>query len=179
MKNIVWIVALVVIGVVGYAAAGPYLTIGAIKTGIVENDAELLADNIEFPTLRQNLKEQFNIILMKSAAKEADDNPLGLLLAGLATSLVDGLVDNFVTPGALASVMEGREPPTGSTPSSRSPSTADRENLFRDARMSYDTLSTFSVWVPNDTGGETRFVLKRDGLSWKLVNIVIPMDTLD
>jgi hypothetical protein len=35
------------------------------------------------------------------------------------------------------------------------------------------------VWVPNDTGGETRFVLKRDGLSWKLVNIVIPMDTLD
>jgi hypothetical protein len=179
MKNIAWIVAVTVIGVAIYAAAGPYLTIGAIKTGIVENDAELLADNIEFPTLRQNLKEQLNSAVMRSAAKEADDNPLGVLFAGLASSLVDGLVDNFVTPSALASVMEGREPPTESTRSTRSPSTADREELFRDARMTYDSLNKFSVWVPNDAGGETRFVLKRDGLSWKLVNMVIPLDDLD
>lgn len=177
MKHIAWIVAIVVIGVVGYVAAGPYLTLGAIKTGIIENDAERLADTIEFPTLRQNLKDQLNTVVMKHAAQEADDNPLGVLFAGLASSLVDGLVDTYVTPSALASVMEGREP--GSTPTSRAPVTADREALFRDASTAYDSVSRFSVWVPNETGGETRFVLKRDGLSWKLVNIVIPTDDLD
>ena len=47
---------------------------------------------------------------------------------------------------------------------------------FQHARYRYDSLSRFSVWVPSDNGQETRFVLQRDGLSWKLVNVILPLD---
>lgn len=177
MKAAAWIGALVIVGVIAYVALGPYLTVSAIKTGIVENDAETLSDHIEFPTLRQNLKEQLRVVIMKSAATEVEDNPFGVLLAGLATTFVDGMLDSLVTPSGLESMMEGHEPSTERSSSSTSTKTTkERDDLFRDARTSYDSLSKFSVWVPNDAGGETRFVLKRSGLSWKLVNILIPID---
>lgn len=52
----------------------------------------------------------------------------------------------------------------------------DDEHLFKNARTSYDSLSSFSIWVPNDEGNEVRFVLNREGIKWKLVNIFIHTD---
>jgi hypothetical protein len=70
MKKIIWVAGVILALVVGYVAAGPYLTVSAIKTGIVENDSEKLSENIEFPTLRQNMKEQLNTKMMKNMATE-------------------------------------------------------------------------------------------------------------
>jgi len=174
MKKSIWIVGVVLVLVVGYVAAGPYLTVSAIKTGIVENDSEKLSENIDFQTLRQNMKDQLNAAMMKNAATEMKDNPFAALAVGLATKMVDGIVDSFVTPSGLASLMEGKKPNKGETGGNSS--SPKKDDLFKNARLSYDSVSKFSIWVPNDKGEEARFVLKRDGLSWKLVNIVIPMN---
>lgn len=174
MKKINWISSVVLALVVGYVAAGPYLTVYAIKTGIVENDAEKLSENIEFPTLRQNMKEQLNASMMKSTATEMKDNPFAALAVGFATKMVDGIVDSFVTPSGLSTLMEGKKPNNDGASGNDPPQKKD--DLFKNARFSYDSVSKFSIWVPNDKGEETRFVLKRDGFSWKLVNLVIPMD---
>lgn len=174
MKKVVWAVGVILALVLGYVAAGPYLTVSAIKTGIVEQDSEKLSENIEFPTLRQNLKEQFNAAMMKNAATELKDNPFAALAAGLATKMVDGIVDSFVTPSGLAAIMEGKKP--SKTVDIESATPAKKDELFKDARFSYDSTSKFSIWVPNDNGKEARFVLQREGLSWKLVNLIVPID---
>lgn len=174
MKKSIWIVGVVLVLVVGYVAAGPYLTVSAIKTGIVENDSEKLSENIDFQTLRQNMKDQLNAAMMKNAAIEMKDNPFAALAVGFATKMVDGIVDSFVTPSGLTSLMEGKKPNKGETGGNSS--SPKKDDLFKNARFSYDSVSKFSIWVPNDKGEEVRFVLKRDGLSWKLVNIVIPMN---
>ena len=70
--------------------------------------------------------------------------------------------------------MEGKKPNKGGNGSNTPP--PKKDNLFKNARFSYDSMSKFSIWVPNDKGEEARFVLKREGFSWKLVNLVIPMD---
>jgi hypothetical protein len=176
MKKNIWIAGIVLALVVGYVAAGPYLTISAIKTGIVENDSEKLSENIEFPTLRQNMKEQFNAVMMKNAVTEMEDNPFAALAAGLATQMVDGIVDSFITPSGLAALMEGEKPNEGVAISDTATPPPEKDELFKNARFSYDSMSKFSIWVPNDKGEEVRFVLKRVGFSWKLVNLVIPMD---
>lgn len=174
MKKFVWIVGAILVLVVCYVAAGPYLTVSAIKTGIAENDSEKLSENIEFPTLRQNMKEQFNAAMLKNTATEMGDNPFAVLATGFATKMVDGLVDSFVTPSGLAALMEGKKPSKSESDVKTQPQKKD--DLLKNARYSYDSMSKFSVWVPNDNGEEARFVLKRDGFSWKLVNLVIPMD---
>ncbi|MCI5218995.1 MAG: DUF2939 domain-containing protein [Candidatus Electrothrix sp. LOE2] len=174
MKKIVWVAGVVLVLIVGYVAAGPYLTVSAIKTGIVEKDSEKLSENIEFPTLRQNMKEQLNATMMKNAATELKDNPFAALAAGFATKMVDGIVDSFITPSGLAALMEGKKPSQGKN--SDNTTQPKKDDLFKNARYSYDSMSKFSIWVPNDKGGEARFVLNRGGISWKLVNLVIPMD---
>jgi hypothetical protein len=172
MKKIMWIVGIIMISVVGYVAAGPHLTVSAIKTGIVEQDLEKLSENIDFPILRQNLKEQLKTAMMKNAAAELNNNPFAALAVGFATTMVDGIVDSFVTPSGLAALMEGKNPTKiGGAGRTEHPK---KDELFKNARFSYDSVSKFSVWVPNDQGEEARFVLQRDGLSWKLVNLIIP-----
>ena len=188
MKRIAWIIGLLALLIALWIGAGPYLAVADIERGINDKDSERLAERVDFPTLRQNLKDQLKVTILKSAAKELEDNPFGALATGLATTLVDGLVDAFITPAGLASLMDGERPSVGSIPSRAESSPAqtpepepdqkqkqDRD-LFKNARHSYDSLSRFSVWVPGQDGRETRFVLQRDGLSWKLVNVILPLD---
>ncbi|GMR06065.1 MAG: DUF2939 domain-containing protein [Gammaproteobacteria bacterium] len=176
MKKSHWIiVVLLLVTGIGYAAASPMITINHIKTGIEEQDSEKLSENIDFPVLRKNMKEQFNAALMKEATSELEDNPLGALAIGFASKLVDGMVDSLVTPSGIASLMEGRKPSNDQL-SNPDTTKSNKKEIFKNARYSYDSTSKFSVWVPNDNGEEIRFVIQRTGFDWKLANIVIPMD---
>lgn len=176
MKKFVWIITIALVAVIVYVAAGPYLTIAEIETGIAEKDSEKLTENIDFPLLRQNLKEQLTAAAMKNAATELENNPLAALAAGLATTLFDGVVDSFLTPAGLASIMEGKRPSESSAKEPRDTRPPKEEGFLRNARYSYDSLSKFSIWVPNDDGQEVRFVLQRNDFSWKLVNLVLPRE---
>ncbi|MEJ2107688.1 MAG: DUF2939 domain-containing protein [Acidiferrobacteraceae bacterium] len=173
MKKVVWIAGVILVLLAGYVAAGPYLTVSAIKTGVIEQDSKKLSENIDFPKLRQNLKGQLNAAMMKNISAEEKDNPFAVLAAGLAMKMADAIVDSYVTPSGLALMMEGKEPPKEQGTETAAP--PKKDELFRNARYSYDSINQFSIWVPDDKGQETRFVLQRDGLSWKLVNLVLPI----
>jgi hypothetical protein len=147
----------------------------ALRSGLVDQDSEVLAENIDFPVLRQNLKEQFNTQMMDNAATGLKGNPLNVLAMGVATQMVDKFVDSLVTPERLAQMIEGKKR-LQNTPVSQEERTARKQKLFKNARTTYDSFSRFSVWVPNDHGGEVRLILARDGLSWKLVNLIAPLD---
>jgi hypothetical protein len=173
MKKILWIIGFAIIVTIGFVAASPFFTVANIKTGIIEQDSEKLSDNIDFPIFRRNLKNQFNRAMMNNVGEELRDNPLAAIAAGFATKMADRVVDSFVTPNGLARLMEGKKPFISR---SRRNSTANanppkRDDLFRNARYSYDSLNRFSVWVPTETGDEIRFILQRDGFSWKLVDL--------
>jgi hypothetical protein len=160
-----------------YLAASPFLAVRSLQTAIEQRDSEALEDRIDFPALRENLKEQLNAFMIARATEEQGGSPLGALAVGLASRFADGMVDSFVTPAGLAQAMSGEKMATRASGPGGAAERADGE-LFRDARYSYHSLDRFSVWLPNASGGETRLVLKRRGLSWKLTNIALPLDEL-
>ena len=174
MKKVLWTIGLLLILAVGYIAAGPFLTVWAIKTAIVEQDSEKLSENVEFPALRQNLKDQMKAIMMKKASAELKGNPYAALAAGLNTKMADGIVDSLVTPNGLAAFMEGKKPSKNESKDNTAP--IKKDSLFKNASYTYDSTSIFSIWIPDAKGKNARIVLQRNGLSWKLVNIVIPID---
>lgn len=179
MKKIVWIVISLLILIAGYVVAGPFLTAYSIRTALVEQDSEKLSEKIDFPELRQNVKDQFRAIMMEKASAELKDNPFAAVATGFAAKMADGIVDTVVTPSGLSNLMEKKKTSKSSLPSHESEdnsTSSKKKDLLKNARYSYDSFSKFSVWVPNDKGDELRFVLKREGLSWKLVNIIIPVD---
>jgi len=184
MKKAVALVALLAVAIVGYVAAGPHLTLHQIKRAIKEQDSEKLAQNIDFPILRQNVKEQLNVIIMKQTFSQMGENPFAALALDFVSKLIDGMVDSFVTPPGLANLMEGKKPQQEATTEGSeaipAQSIDEKRELFKDARYTYDSTSKFSVWVTVNegekiTGEKIRFVLTRDGLKWKLSNIVIPI----
>ena len=172
-KYLIAIPVLCLLLIVGYVGTGPFITLHAIKTGIAERDSEKLAENIDFPTLRQNLKEQFNALLLSEAASELKDNPFTALAMGFASKLADGIVDSFVTPAMLARLMAGETSINTDQINSASPQVIGKDDLFKNARFNFDSTKKFSIWVPNDEDDEVRFLLTRNGLEWKLSNIIL------
>jgi len=176
MKKLILLIIVAVICFMGYFWASPYITVYKIKNGIIEQDAEKLSENIDFPVLRQNLKEQFNAQMMMEASTELKDNPFGFLGMAIASKLVDGLVDIFVTPSSLTSLMEGKKPSKERDYKSIKSDVHKDTKPFRNARYSFDSTDKFSIWVPSEIGGEIRFVLTRSGITWKLTNIAVPFN---
>ena len=168
------LVGLVIVALVGYAAVGPLITIYQIKSAVEQQDSEKLSEYVDFPTLRTNLKEQLNSELMKKAATDWKDKPFRALGLALSPKLVESIVDSFVTPSGISNLMAGKKPqqPVKEQQAQES-SGRQRWEQFKNSRYTYDSSSKFSVWVKDDKGEEIRFVLTRDGLSWKLSNIII------
>jgi hypothetical protein len=162
-------VAFVLLGFVAYVVAGPYLTLYALRSGVEARDAEAVAECVDFPALRQNLKDQLQAALAKRI--DPQQNPLAALAAGFAVNLADPLVDRLISPEGLAGLMAGQKPPLAS--SEPSPPPSPMKKPLEDATYGYESLDEFVVSVPS-AGGAIRFVLKRSGLSWKLSRIEIP-----
>jgi len=172
MKKLIIVAVLFVIALVGYIAAGPFITIHQIKAGVNNQDSELLSENIDFPLLRSNLKEQVSAYFEKKSASKSKHKPLESLVLGITSKFADAAVDAVVTPSGIANLMEGKQPKQ--IQSGDEKSTGNKRQLFRNARHSLDSANKFSIWVKDGKGDEIRFVLTRDGLSWKLTNIIVP-----
>ena len=89
--------------------AWPYVTAYRLKAAVRSGDTAALADLIEFPTLRQGLKEQLNAAMLARLAAEPGGD--GGLLAGLGLALagtfIDKAVDAYVTPAGVARLVAG------------------------------------------------------------------------
>ena len=73
------IILVVVFGLaVIYLIAAPYITVYQMKAAAEQHDGEALSEQIDFDSLRQSLKDQFNVMLAKNMAQDEDlkDSPL-------------------------------------------------------------------------------------------------------
>jgi hypothetical protein len=176
MKKILALALLLFAALVVFIAAGPFIALHQIKEGVQQRDAAKLSEHVDFPALRLNLKSQFTAKIMKKAPSALQDTPIASWVMDLGSKLVDGMVDTYVTPAGLASMMEGKQPKLIPLGGNASPKTGEQKPpLLRNARHGFDSPNQFSVRVDANNGGEIRFVLSRDGLVWKLSNIILPV----
>jgi hypothetical protein len=124
-----------------------------------------------------NLKEQVSGAIAQKMSSEIKKNPFAALALGLGSKLGDTLVDSMVTPVGVMKLMSGQKIADAVQKSNENQSLNAQvpKELLPNARYSYDNLSQFSVWIKGNADEEIRFVLVRDGVDWKLTNIIIPM----
>ena len=159
-----------------YAAAAPYITVHQMKSAAKNHDGEGLSEHVEFPSVRQSLKDQMNAMLAKKMAEDEDlkDNPFAVVGAAFAGMMVDKMVDAYVTPAGITQLMAGEKPQPLPGQGEEKSSGSDR-TPWADASMSYESLGKFVVRVKGNDGGEGQFVLRRRGLSWKLTDVIVPL----
>ena len=181
MKKWIALGLVVLLAIAGYVAAGPYLTMRAIKSALQEQDAGALSDQVDFPALRASLKAQLLDAMVREAGEDVQANPLGSFALTMATGLVNGTVEAMVTPVGLAGVMEGRKLWDNARDSFRRPTTDAQggplppPEPLRDARYRYESPSRFTATVVDESGKPIVFVLRRDGLQWRLADIRLPL----
>jgi hypothetical protein len=177
MKKWLWLVAAVMIALVAYTAAGPYLTVRAIRSAVKAQDAEALAEQVDFPALRGSFKVQVADRLARETGIDARSGPFAALGLSLANGLVGGMVDAMATPRGLGAIMEGSKVWDRAT--NVSPPTDEdappRAEPLHDARYRYESPSRFTATVQDQRGRPVVLVMTRHGLRWKLSDIRLPL----
>lgn len=102
--------ALPIVGVLYLAS--PYFATYQLIIALKSGDSITLKKRIDFPELRESLKEQFKTYMIKQAKEslsKAKDDPMDAFGAGIAAAigptLIDGMIENFVTPSGLAGLI--------------------------------------------------------------------------
>ena len=179
-----WLTLLVAVAVllVGYVAAGPYLTVRAIRSAVQEQDAAALSRQVDFPALRASLKAQLSDRLVRAVGIDGQSGMLGAIGLTVAGGLVNGAVETMVTPVGLGALMEGRKVWNRVGDGIAHPDVADptaaggeRAQPLQGAKYRYESLSRFTATVHDDQGRPIVFVMTREGLRWQLSDIRLPL----
>ena len=168
-KLILTLTTLIIIGL-GVFASGPFITIDGIRSSIKEKDSDRLSTYIEFDLLKKNLKEQFNTQMLKATSTDQESNTLGMMVAGFASQIVDGLLDAYLTPSSIALLLEGEKPDQYRSPYDRK-ETVKKEPL-EEYEVKFVSHDRFYVYTKGSHDQEIKIILQRFGLDWKITNII-------
>jgi hypothetical protein len=170
------IIIIVGILLILYIIATPYITVHKIKVAAENHEAETLSEYIEFPSVRQSLKQQMNnIVSKKIESKKTKESPLAALGAMFAGTVVDKMVETYVTPASIAQIMAGKKP---NAKQDETASNSTDKKPLEGASASYESINRFVVTLQSQSEKETQFILQRRGIGWKVTEIILPIDQL-
>lgn len=189
MKSRLWIgfaVGAAVLALV-WAFVSPFQAFAALAEAARVGDRDKLAAMVDFPAVREGLKDQLNARLTTALRTDPalSQGPFGALGALLGPTVVDQVVDAAVTPdGVAAIVRSGRAPlsdlgagraalpPPPETVAPEAPATTPRKKT----RLAYTDLNHVRATTFSRDASQTPLIweLERRGLGWKLVRIELP-----
>lgn len=116
---IVTLIVVVVIAALGFAYASPYIALNNLKRAADARDVQTVNQYVDFPALRESLKQQVVGLLTRRLGERSNGNPLVALGAMIGAALIGPLVDAYATPDGVAALLNGM-PPRGA-PGERPP----------------------------------------------------------
>lgn len=173
------LLVLAVLAFVGAYFGSPALAVQSLIKAAEAGDAEALERKVDFPALRQSLKDEMAGRFADELREKAGGLGAGLggLGMALAPSLADSAVDALVTPRVVAEVVR-----TGQRPETRDVVRGgDAEPKATDDRLhrayGYRDLNTFVIKLSREDRPEQplRLLMTRHGLfDWKLSGVEFP-----
>jgi hypothetical protein len=191
------VIAIAVVALLGYAYASPYIALDHLKRAADARDAQTLNQYVDYPALRQSLKDQVTQLLTRRIDEQKLHNPLAAIGAMIGVALVGPLVDAYATPDGVAAILNGMPPrgkpgehPTepGEPSEDMASNTAPSQPAAPPAPSSsqsasapvppkttagYRGINEFAVTYQSNAGNAPySAILHREGLfSWKLVAV--------
>jgi hypothetical protein len=174
-KVFIAVAVLVVLALVAYAVS-PFFYVSSLKTAFLAGDSSKLADLVDFPALRDSLKEQVATILTQQTKESSDSNqnPLSALTAFVGPVFINRAVDMYCTPDAIADFVKKNGQVQSNHPSFiKIPGPSD---------LDWSKLKNFSFTGPTSfrigTNHITLFA-RLEGLGWKVYRLEVSPDFLD
>lgn len=180
-KILIGLLAAVAAVVVVALFVSPFIAAQSLVRAARTGDAAGLERQVDFPAFRTSLKSELNaraaMEIRDRAKGDAGLTALGMLIA---PSLVDGAVDNFVTPQAIAAMVRSGEKPEPEHPAPSPDTPAQPKDRLHQA-WAYRGLNTFAVTLTRDNRPDDALVLlmeRRGPFSWKLAGVDLTPDPM-
>jgi predicted PurR-regulated permease PerM len=175
-KLLIVVVAVVVILALAGYAVSPFFYVSSLKSAFLAGDSNKLADLVDFPALRDSLKEQVATILTQQTKESSDSNQsaFAALTALVGPTFLNRAVDMYCTPDAIAGFVKKNNQVQNNIHSFiKIPGPSD---------LDWSKLKSFSFTGPTSfrigTNHITLFA-RLEGLGWKVYRVEVSPDILE
>jgi len=199
-KSLVAVVLVLLLGAAaGYWYWSPFLALRQLQTAARAGDAEEFNRHVDYPKLRESLKDQFSaLVAQKLGTPQDPGNPLAALGSMIGLGLVNQLVDVMVRPETVMAAMShgrlaqpapaptpvpapapapGQAAPESSPPAAEG-APADNKPRWVIDRQGANRMTAFAIdpAKPDEPNSERLgLVFERSGfVDWKLTEIRMP-----
>ena len=170
------VISTIIMLIGGYFYASPYLVLNSIKKAVKAGDVEQVSAYIDYASVRQSFKDQMNAYMVKEMASKKTDG-WEALGAMMASAMVDKMVDAVVTPEGMTLMLQGKDFKESLKYSNEKTFDQSSSKDKLDYSTRYLSMNMFEVTLQNsENGKQIKVVMERDGLSWKVKKLVVPMD---
>lgn len=157
------------LGILVFYVAAPYVVMQRLYDGVMRLDANVIEKHVDFPSLRESLKEQANAYLATRLPKAQDGRPSLFGMAGLVMlpKVVEAVVDAYVTPTGMRQALERAIVKIdGKDISEKEHRPLRREDI---QHAFFENPDTFRIEAKNMV-----FILRLKDWSWKLTEARLP-----
>ena len=156
--------------------ASPIFAAHSLIDAARRGDSAALERKVDFPALRESLKDELNAELRREMRERvaAEDSGLAGLGMMLAPTLVAGAVDSLVTPDGVAAMVQTARAPRPETAGERPREPENRDGRRIRQSYGYRDLNTFVVKLTDDGHPDRSLSLlmeRRNLVGWKLAGV--------
>lgn len=175
-RTVFVLAAIVVVAVVCYGAS-PYYSFWRFREALRTSDRDAINARVDFPALRESMKRELHARFFPEAAadKSKKKNRWRAMLENAAPSLIDTLVDAYVTPEGIVALLAdpriavAEKPPPN--PSDAAPAAHHNFDWSKVHRAFFTGPRDFAV----DANG-TKLLFRFSLAGWRLRGIELPPD---
>ena len=176
-KKTKWLLAsaaLLLLVLLAFVAAGPWLAINGIRNVVASGDYGELWRFVDFDRLRENVRPQIQARIAGGIIERAGPGSTSGAIAGVTDLISKPAIDAMVSPVGVATLLRGTALVRQVTGDKDADGNARAIDPLEGAKTAYVSPSLFTATVQNAEGQPVVFEFSRTGLSWKLTGIDLP-----
>ena len=173
-KWITGVLVTLLVALLAFVAAGPWLTINGIRNVVASGDYSQLWRFVDFDQLRESVRPQIQQRIAGGIIDHMGPSGTAEAITGVTGLIADPAIDAMVSPLGIATLLHGNALAKRVAGQRDADGKVRASDPLKDARARYESPSLFTATVQNADGKPVVFEFRRDGLTWKLAGLRLP-----
>lgn len=164
---------LLVLALLGYAVAGPYLAINGIRDVVARGQTGELWRFVDFNSVRESVRPQLQQKIAQGIIARTGTSQTSRNISAVTAMLAKPAIDAMASPEGFAVLLQG----SSLARSVQAPAASGKQppnDPLKAATTHFESTRVFTATVQSAEGQPVVFEFRRKGLGWKLTGIRLP-----
>lgn len=181
MNKVLGTLAVIIAVLLGYIYYTPYMAVNGLIKGVEAQDVDKVSQYIDFGTLKANMNDQFQAVMMKKLMADPraqNDKRVTAFAVSMLSKMVDGLTSVIASPTGMTKMLGGTNPIDDSQHQSNNDGTVVTK--LRDGKGEYLEMNRFQLTVMSNRNYPIKMIFERQGLTeWKMKKMIFPEESFN